>query len=41
MTIVAVGSVLAGRYRLEELLFAGRHGMVFVAYDEVLDGASP
>ena len=36
MTIVAVGSTLAGRYRLDELLAHGGMGSVFAAYDEVL-----
>ena len=36
MTIVALGSTLAGRYRLDELLAHGGMGLVFGAYDEVL-----
>ena len=34
--MVAVGSVLAGRYRLDELLAHGGMGLVFAVYDEVL-----
>ena len=36
MTTVAVGSVLAGRYRLDEILAHGGMGLVFAAYDEAL-----
>ncbi len=36
MEMVTVGSLLAGRYRLDDLLAHGGMGSVFAAYDEVL-----